>query len=532
MNSDRPEINISLNLERSFGSLAECVVICDADRKIFFVNRATEETFGHSRDELIGQTSERLYANPRDYASTDQIRDLSSTDGSGYKYSLLFRRKNGKTFNAEVVSTPIYDDGGTHIGFLSIARDITDRIALETLLKDASLTLEDAIEAISEGFALYDKNDRLVICNNKYRQLYAHSAPVMKLGIQFADILQYGLDRDEYDTKGQSKADWLKERLKKHDESDGSSIEQSLSDGTWLQITEQKTRSGSRVGIRTDITALKNAQNDLKAANRDWSLLADNLSCAIVELSPNGECVFINRVGAAWFGGRPSDFVGTAIRNHLPLDVREQTHAALQRALDGEKTYVESGFVFPDDVFRHAAIEYTPKRNEAGSVESLIVFANDITDRKKTEQTLAELYNITSTRELDSDGKIDQILELGCDHFDLDFGIVSRVSDELYTITTASSPENEIEVGTCFPLGDTYCKHTLLANEPLAITHTARSSLASHPCYEIFKLESYIGAPLLVAAIVMAQSILPAESPANAPSLKPTANSFVNLRIG
>ncbi len=492
------ENSISIDLERSFGALEESVVITGPDRTILFVNRAAEDILGYSKQEMIGRVSEFLFANPEDFHAVGQIYSERNPADAHNKFSMQYRRKNGRVFTAEVVSAALYDSVSKHIGFLSIARDITDRLALETMLSDAASTLEDALDTISEGFALYDKEDRLIICNEKYREIYSHSAPAIIPGKSFEEILQYGLDRMEYDTRGKTDEEWLEDRLKWHQSADGQPIEQLLGNGTWLQISERPTRSGGRVGIRTDITELKAAQQKAEQAHRDLSLLADNLTSAITEVDLEGNCVFINKVAAQWFNGTREEILGTKIRNRFPEATRNRTEPFINRARSGIPTSVEMEITFPDNVAREAFVEYTPKIDENGKQVGLIVFANDITDRKRTERTLAELYTITSAREHESDEKISMILSLGCRHFGLDFGIVSNIVDEHYTVTHVETPNGEIPVGVTFPLGETYCVHTYASNSPIAIEHTAASELADHPCYEKFALETYIGAPLLV----------------------------------
>jgi diguanylate cyclase (GGDEF)-like protein/PAS domain S-box-containing protein len=489
---------IDLDLEKSFGALEEFVVVTRPDRRIIFVNDAMEEAFGYKRNELIGKTSEIFFANPEDFVEAGKIYNKDDTSAANRKFTMLFRRKNGRTFTAEVVSTAIFDANSTHIGFVSIARDITDRLTLESMLSNAAATLEDALDTISEGFALYDEQDRLVVCNEKYREIYAHSAPAIVTGNTFREVLQYGLDRQQYDLRGKTEEEWLKERLDWHLEASGDPLEQMLGDGTWLQIAERRTRSGGRAGIRTDITDLKAAQEKAQRAHKDLALLADNLSCAITEVDMTGTCVFINTVAAQWFNGTRKELLGTRLRERFSAQTTEKTTPYFQRALSGVAVNEEMLLQFPDGIYRETAIEYTPKRDEKGDLIGLIVFATDISDRKNTERTLSELYSITSTRAFSTEEKIGRILELGCRHFGIEFGIISNISGEHYSVEYALSPNGEIPPGASFPLGDTYCVHTLAADGPVAITHAATSDIASHPCYEKFALETYIGAPLLV----------------------------------
>ncbi|RYH01712.1 EAL domain-containing protein [Salipiger sp. IMCC34102] len=127
---------------------------------------------------------------------------------------------------------------------------------------EAQKQLNTAIEALSDGFVLYDKDDRLVICNQTYREFYPLSAHAMRPGVTFSDILRAGLEAGEYrEGIGREEA-WLRDRLEAHTRS-SNSIEQPLSDGRWLRIVERITSDGGRVGLRIDVSELKQQQERL-----------------------------------------------------------------------------------------------------------------------------------------------------------------------------------------------------------------------------------------------------------------------------
>ncbi|MBD1548381.1 sensor domain-containing diguanylate cyclase [Roseibium aggregatum] len=224
----------------------------------------------------------------------------------------------------------------------------------------------------------------------------------------------------------------------------------------------------------------------------------DGLLGAIVELDSKGRCVFINDLFASWFGKPREDLLGTRIRDALPSDSRNRSEPYYQRALKGEHVCFETKKRYPTGITREVRIEYSPKLNASGDQTGVIIYSTDITERNRTERTLADLYAITSTRELTTDQKIEQILKLGCDHFELPFGVISRIIEDHYTVTHAESPNGEIMAGASFALGATYCSRTLDENAPLAIDHASMSEFAGFPCYEKFALEAYIGAPVFV----------------------------------
>jgi PAS domain-containing protein len=112
-----------------------------------------------------------------------------------------------------------------------------------------------ALEAIPDGFVLYDREDRLLTCNQRYREIYPESAPAMERGATFEAILRYGLTRGQYFDAIGREEDWLAERIERHRKPLGI-MEQQLGDGRWLRVLEQETPDGGRVGLRVDITEL------------------------------------------------------------------------------------------------------------------------------------------------------------------------------------------------------------------------------------------------------------------------------------
>ncbi|PKP81543.1 MAG: hybrid sensor histidine kinase/response regulator, partial [Alphaproteobacteria bacterium HGW-Alphaproteobacteria-2] len=123
-----------------------------------------------------------------------------------------------------------------------------------------------AVEAIPDGFVLYDREDRLVVCNQRYKEIYPWAAEVMLPGNRFEDILRHGVARGQFrDAKGREE-DWIAERMARHRTAD-EVIEQHLGDGRWVRVLERATPDGGRVGLRVDITHQKRQQAALEAAN-------------------------------------------------------------------------------------------------------------------------------------------------------------------------------------------------------------------------------------------------------------------------
>jgi signal transduction histidine kinase/CheY-like chemotaxis protein/HPt (histidine-containing phosphotransfer) domain-containing protein len=126
-------------------------------------------------------------------------------------------------------------------------------------------TLENAIDSMTDGFVMWDANDRLVACNSRYKDFYRVSAPFITPGAHFDDIMREGFKRGQYPQAGENVDDFLEEMRLWH-RGENRPMERLLPDGRWVLITERATPGGGTVGIRTDITEIKRTIDDLAAA--------------------------------------------------------------------------------------------------------------------------------------------------------------------------------------------------------------------------------------------------------------------------
>ncbi len=152
----------------------------------------------------------------------------------------------------------------------------------------------------------------------------------------------------------------------------------------------------------------------------------------------------------------------------------------------------KSGETFPSETIGG------PVRGRDGEVLGYFGLIRDRSDEVRVEKSLHALYDISTDQRRTTDQKIQAILDLGAQHFSLEFGIVARIESDEYTVDYAVSPDRSLERGSVFRLNDTYCVHTLTANDVTAFHNAGNSEIARHPCYREFQLETYIGIPLTV----------------------------------
>jgi two-component system cell cycle sensor histidine kinase PleC len=148
-------------------------------------------------------------------------------------------------------------DSGLHL--IGIAVDITEQKSLAEKTVEADLRLRDAIETIPEAFVLWDASDRLVLCNSHFQRLHKLPDSAVIPGTSYETVIEVGRMPEVRtrlnDTGTQAPG--------------ARTFEAQLDDGSWLHISERRTKDGGYVSVGTDITRIKEheqklVENDLR----------------------------------------------------------------------------------------------------------------------------------------------------------------------------------------------------------------------------------------------------------------------------
>lgn len=173
---------------------------------------------------------------------------------------------------------PIFDEAGAFLGYRGTATNQTEVVEARERAERAETLLRDAVDSMSEGFLIYDKDDRLVMLNERYRSCYPAPHPDLEPGFTFEELMRRGLACGRFAHAG-SPEEMLAERIRRHREA-GGAFEQPLADGRWLLITDRRMRNGGIAGLRIDITALKQAQAALRVSEESLGRTREHLALA------------------------------------------------------------------------------------------------------------------------------------------------------------------------------------------------------------------------------------------------------------
>ena len=162
---------------------------------------------------------------------------------------------------------PMFDDDGAFRGYIGTGTDITTEVLADQRADRSRELLENAIESMAEMFVLWDAEDRLVMCNERFREINRRVAETTNPGTPFERHVRAALAEGLYPDADGREADWLDERIRRH-RTPGPAFELARQDGRWILIHEQRLASGNIVTISTDITERKAAPDGCGQSGR------------------------------------------------------------------------------------------------------------------------------------------------------------------------------------------------------------------------------------------------------------------------
>ena len=263
----------------------------DTNNCLTFVSKRFGEISGIRWSEVNSTRLSDLVALGFDAAGMAELQRITETRGTFQGRVYRLDLAGGVTRFWRLSGRPYYDTAtGAYAGYRGTGTDVTTAMQREAALtaalrraeaaeqeaSKARRMLVDAIEAIPEGFVLHDADDRLVLCNARYREIYGLTPEMAQPGMPFEELLWTTCQRATYIAGVTDVAAWVAERMRLHRELDGKHNDQRLTNGRWLQIEERRTSDGGVVGIRVDVTEARRQE----ALERDSLRTTAELSAA------------------------------------------------------------------------------------------------------------------------------------------------------------------------------------------------------------------------------------------------------------
>ncbi len=372
----------------------------DRDFRYIFMNRYQAELYGTTSERAVGRTAAELVSTEYG-AYTEAIdRDVLVTGTAQVNYEEAWTDRAGQRHVLLTTKAPVRDAAGASTMLVTVSLDITER----RLMEEAGDRLVAAIESLAINFVLLDADDRLVLCNRRFRDLNQAVAETTRPGVPFEThiraMVAAGLAPDAV---GREEA-WIQERLEHHRHPRGP-FEITRQGGQKILVYEQRLPNGGMVTMSTDITGLKRAEAALRESEARFRNLIDGSIQGILVTTPARKPIFANNVIATMFGYTSPDAI-LALNSTLEL-IAPHEHKRLTAARDarlrGEVLPEEYEF---DGLRRDGTIIRVLAHSQLmrwGSEKVMQTTLIDISKRKQAEEALraakeeAEFANRTKT---------------------------------------------------------------------------------------------------------------------------------------
>ena len=264
--------------------------------------------------------SQLIHPEDRDGILAATARCLENRTSYAVEYRLIDR--SGKIHWVLDQGRPIYDNDGTLLWIDGVLFDITERKQMEGEVHRLQTRMTDAIESIGEAFVLWGADERLVLCNKKYRELFDPDGNLLVPGRSLEEVIRMNVASGRHPEFASDPEGWIQERLRRYRAAAGDS-EMKIPGDRWLRVIDRRTSEGGIVGIRTDITERKNAELELRAAN-------ESLKEAMQKLASSERMATIGQVAAT---------VSHELRN--PLGAIRNSMALVHQLTAGKQLGVE-----------------------------------------------------------------------------------------------------------------------------------------------------------------------------------------------
>ena len=197
-----------------------------------------------------------------------------------------------------------------------IGEIVRRRAEVEAAVADARRSherLREAIDILPQGIVFLDPEGRYILWNKKYSEIYSRSSDLFEPGARLEDTIRIGVARGDYPEAAGREEEWISERVKKLYQP-GERHEQVLADGRVVLIEELLTSDGGIIGLRVDIT-------ELKQREASFRLLFDGNPVPMIVCALDGERILaVNEAAIQHYGYSRAEFEKLTIRGLQAFD--------------------------------------------------------------------------------------------------------------------------------------------------------------------------------------------------------------------
>jgi diguanylate cyclase (GGDEF)-like protein/PAS domain S-box-containing protein len=383
-----------VRLDTALDNMSQGLVMFDEKMELVLWNRRYAEMYGLSSDEVRSgmQLLELLeLRRARGTFSGDPQRyviELRKNVAAGNAFKLTREGPGGRTF--AFVNQPMA--GG---GWVSTHEDITEQRKAEEQLGEQKLQLDTALNSMSQGLNMFDAVGRLVVCNERYREMYRVPPETIEPGATLEDLVQARIAAGTFfavDPK-QYVAD-MREAINNRQPTTAT---MELTDGRLISEVSRPTPDGwGWVVTHEDITERRRTEQERDRSQALAQTVIESVpSTIVVKDAQNLRYVLINRAGEEYFGMPRQAIIGKTTPELFPKDtadiITRHDHELLRTGKP--QFYDEQPTTIPTAEPRIVSTTRLPIQDPNGDTQYLLTVVEDRTHRKRAEAQLAHLVH-------------------------------------------------------------------------------------------------------------------------------------------
>ncbi|TIM95576.1 MAG: EAL domain-containing protein [Mesorhizobium sp.] len=261
---------------------------------------------------------------------------------------------------------------------------------MEDELREQNERFSAAVENMSHGLCMFDADERMIICNGNYINIFCLDAKVVRPGIHFIDILRHSVD---IGVASQGADELYAIRKPYIDQAKPSTYEEMLSDGRIINISHRPLALGGWVSIYEDITEQRRAQQDLKEQHRRFDAALANMSQGLLMYDADGKMIVRNGRFLELYNVTAADFpLGTTHRDALERLLELGIYTKID--VDSEVAKTEACLVAKKmhSAYRHLTDGRTVLvTRQPMSGGGWVATFDDVTERRRTEERMTHL---------------------------------------------------------------------------------------------------------------------------------------------
>jgi len=309
----------------------------DEQHRFIYMSPAVVEAVDVPMSDQLGKTRAELAADDLNKPEWRQhLEDLAAhRPFRNFCYSR--RHSNGEERTISATGRPVFDEKGQFHGYIGVAMDITNRLQTEAKAKSAHDVLMAAINALDCIFAIWDSDDRLVVCNEHFLRLNADIPDAIKIGITFEEHLRAVVDAGLIG-KGVERDTWLESRLDRHRNPRGA-FEITRQDWRTILINEAKLEDGSTIILSNDITPQKKIELALLESQQRLLDFSSTAADWFWEMDAELRYSYISVDEPMVTGLSAADYLGRTHRETMPRRFGENKLLAFEEMLNKRQTF-------------------------------------------------------------------------------------------------------------------------------------------------------------------------------------------------